>query len=96
MVYALLNDLVEHTSLHFRSEQLAMKLHAYNRPSDAQSDYFAVTVSSQVKDQSVSLKKQLGAQLDIGRLKRTNALMTDTVPVQSMRAVDSFVLIHSV
>lgn len=28
-VYALLNDLVEHTSLHFLSEQLAMKLHAY-------------------------------------------------------------------
>jgi hemerythrin len=24
-----LNDLVEHTSLHFLSEQLAMKLHAY-------------------------------------------------------------------
>ena len=29
LVYALLNDLVEHTSLHFLSEQLAMKLHAY-------------------------------------------------------------------
>ncbi len=28
-VYALLNELVEHTSLHFLSEQLAMKLHAY-------------------------------------------------------------------
>ena len=29
LVYALLNDLVEHTNLHFLSEQLAMKLHAY-------------------------------------------------------------------
>jgi hemerythrin-like metal-binding protein len=29
LVYALLNDLVEHTDLHFLSEQLAMKLHAY-------------------------------------------------------------------
>src|SRR4030095_4337810 len=29
LVYTLLNDLVEHTSLHFLSEQLAMKLHAY-------------------------------------------------------------------
>ena len=29
LVYALLDDLVEHTSLHFLSEQLAMKLHAY-------------------------------------------------------------------
>ena len=29
LVYALLSDLVEHTNLHFLSEQLAMKLHAY-------------------------------------------------------------------
>ncbi len=29
LVYTLLNDLVEHTNLHFLSEQLAMKLHAY-------------------------------------------------------------------
>lgn len=29
LVYALLNELVEHTSLHFLSEQLAMRLHAY-------------------------------------------------------------------
>ena len=29
VVYALLNELVEHTNLHFLSEQLAMKLHAY-------------------------------------------------------------------
>jgi len=29
LIYALLNDLVEHTNLHFLSEQLAMKLHAY-------------------------------------------------------------------
>ena len=29
LVYALLNDLIEHTDLHFLSEQLAMKLHAY-------------------------------------------------------------------
>ena len=29
LVYALLDDLVEHTDLHFLSEQLAMKLHAY-------------------------------------------------------------------
>jgi hemerythrin len=29
LVYALLNDLVEHTSFHFLSEQLAMKLLAY-------------------------------------------------------------------
>ena len=29
LVYALLNDLVEHTNLHFLSEQLAMRLHAY-------------------------------------------------------------------
>lgn len=29
MVYALLDELVEHTNLHFLSEQLAMKLHAY-------------------------------------------------------------------
>lgn len=29
LVYALLNDLVEHTNLHFLSEQLAMKLNAY-------------------------------------------------------------------
>ena len=29
LVYALLNELVEHTDLHFLSEQLAMKLHAY-------------------------------------------------------------------
>jgi hemerythrin len=29
LVYALLNELVEHTNLHFLSEQLAMKLHAY-------------------------------------------------------------------
>ncbi len=29
LVYALLNDLVEHTNLHFLSEQLAMKLQAY-------------------------------------------------------------------
>jgi hemerythrin len=29
VVYALLNELVEHTDLHFLSEQLAMKLHAY-------------------------------------------------------------------
>ena len=29
LVYALLNDLVEHTSLHFLSEQIEMKLHAY-------------------------------------------------------------------
>jgi hemerythrin len=29
LVYALLDDLVEHTNLHFLSEQLAMKLHAY-------------------------------------------------------------------
>ena len=28
-VYALLNELVEHTNLHFLSEQLAMRLHAY-------------------------------------------------------------------
>ena len=28
-VYALLEELVEHTNLHFLSEQLAMKLHAY-------------------------------------------------------------------
>jgi hemerythrin len=29
LVYALLNELIEHTNLHFLSEQLAMKLHAY-------------------------------------------------------------------
>ena len=29
LIYALLNELVEHTNLHFLSEQLAMKLHAY-------------------------------------------------------------------
>jgi hemerythrin-like metal-binding protein len=29
LVYALLNELVEHTNLHFLSEQLSMKLHAY-------------------------------------------------------------------
>jgi hemerythrin len=29
LVYALLNELVEHTNLHFLSEQLAMKLHTY-------------------------------------------------------------------
>lgn len=29
LVYALLNELVEHTNLHFLSEQLAMKLNAY-------------------------------------------------------------------
>ncbi|HEX6728902.1 MAG TPA: hypothetical protein VF074_02775, partial [Pyrinomonadaceae bacterium] len=29
VVYALLDELVEHTNLHFLSEQLAMKLHAY-------------------------------------------------------------------
>ena len=29
LVYALLDELVEHTNLHFLSEQLAMKLHAY-------------------------------------------------------------------
>jgi hemerythrin-like metal-binding protein len=29
LVYALLDELVEHTDLHFLSEQLAMKLHAY-------------------------------------------------------------------
>jgi len=29
LIYALLNDLVQHTNLHFLSEQLAMKLHAY-------------------------------------------------------------------
>ena len=29
LVYALLQELVEHTNLHFLSEQLAMKLHAY-------------------------------------------------------------------
>ena len=29
LVYALLNEMVEHTNLHFLSEQLAMKLHAY-------------------------------------------------------------------
>ena len=29
LVYTLLNELVEHTNLHFLSEQLAMKLHAY-------------------------------------------------------------------
>lgn len=28
-VYALLDELMEHTNLHFLSEQLAMKLHAY-------------------------------------------------------------------
>src|SRR6266498_776293 len=28
-VYTLLNELVEHTNLHFLSEQLSMKLHAY-------------------------------------------------------------------
>jgi hemerythrin len=29
MIYTLLDELVEHTNLHFLSEQLAMKLHAY-------------------------------------------------------------------
>ena len=29
LVYALLDEMVEHTNLHFLSEQLAMKLHAY-------------------------------------------------------------------
>jgi hemerythrin len=29
VVYSLLNELVEHTNLHFLSEQLAMRLHAY-------------------------------------------------------------------
>ena len=29
LVYTLLNELVEHTNLHFLSEQLAMRLHAY-------------------------------------------------------------------
>lgn len=29
LVYALMDELVEHTNLHFLSEQLAMKLHAY-------------------------------------------------------------------
>ena len=29
LVYALLNELVEHTNLHFLSEQLAMRLNAY-------------------------------------------------------------------
>ena len=29
LIYTLLNELVEHTNLHFLSEQLAMKLHAY-------------------------------------------------------------------
>ncbi len=29
LVYALLNELVEHTNLHFLSEQLTMRLHAY-------------------------------------------------------------------
>jgi hemerythrin len=29
LVYVLLDELVEHTNLHFLSEQLAMKLHAY-------------------------------------------------------------------
>ncbi len=29
VVYSLLNELVEHTNLHFLSEQLDMKLHAY-------------------------------------------------------------------
>lgn len=29
LVYAILNELVEHTNLHFLSEELAMRLHAY-------------------------------------------------------------------
>jgi len=29
LVYALLNELVEHTNLHFLSEELSMRLHAY-------------------------------------------------------------------
>jgi hemerythrin len=29
LIYALLDDLVKHTNLHFLSEQLTMKLHAY-------------------------------------------------------------------
>lgn len=29
LIYGLLDELVEHTNLHFLSEQLAMKLHAY-------------------------------------------------------------------
>jgi hemerythrin len=29
VVYALLDELIEHTNLHFLSEQLAMRLHAY-------------------------------------------------------------------
>ena len=29
VVYALLNELIEHTNLHFLSEQLLMRLHAY-------------------------------------------------------------------
>jgi hemerythrin-like metal-binding protein len=29
LVYALLNELLEHTNLHFLSEELAMRLHAY-------------------------------------------------------------------
>jgi hemerythrin len=36
LVYALLDELVEHTNLHFLSEQLAMKLHAY----EAQESHF--------------------------------------------------------
>ena len=30
VVYALLNELIEHTNLHFLSEQLLMRLHAYH------------------------------------------------------------------
>ena len=29
LIYAILNELVEHTNLHFLSEELAMRLHAY-------------------------------------------------------------------
>jgi hemerythrin len=36
LVYALLDELVEHTNLHFLSEQLAMKLHTY----EAQESHF--------------------------------------------------------
>lgn len=64
VVYALLNELVEHTNLHFLSEQLAMRLHAY----EAYESHFVEHQRLLVEVQNLKRDLELGTKTDRHRL----------------------------
>jgi hemerythrin len=64
VVYALINELVDHTNLHFLSEQLAMRLHAY----EAYESHFLEHQRLQVEVQNLKDSLHTGTEMDKHRL----------------------------